>query len=172
MKILNNQDYQQVLDFVLKNGTYYESFETKKASNYYTAEFWKQSLAYEYKLMQKGLGLRFYVFPKEDPSHIIGTVSFQQITRKPLPSCHIGYKFDPNYQHIGLATETISKAIKIAASKYNLYQIHAFIMNGNTPSISLVNRLGFQYMGISKKHAKIMGEWKDHLQFSLTFVYQ
>ncbi|NLZ81838.1 MAG: GNAT family N-acetyltransferase [Clostridiales bacterium] len=172
LKILNSQDYRLVLDFLLKNGLYYESFETKKAKNYYTAEFWQNFLTYEYELMQKGLALRFYIFLKEDPSHIIGTVSFQHITKGPFPSCQIGYKFDPSYQHLGLATESIREAIKIVALEFGICQIHAFIMNGNIPSISLIKRLGFQYNGISKKHAKIMEIWKDHLQFSLTFVYQ
>lgn len=172
LKILNSQDYQLVLAFLLKNGLYYESFETQKSKNYYTAEFWKNSLEYEYKLTQKGLALRFYIFLKEDPSHIIGTVSFQHITKGNFPSCQIGYKFDPDYHHLGLATESIREAIKIVALEYGIYQIHAFIMNGNIPSISLIKRLGFQYNGISKKHAKIMGIWQDHLQFSLTLVYQ
>lgn len=172
LKILNSQDYQMVLTFLLKNGLYYESFETKKAINYYTAEFWQNSLAYEYKLMQKGLALRFYIFLKEEPSRIIGTVSFQNITKGNSPSCHIGYKFDPEYHHLGLASESIREAIKIVASEYGIHQIHAFIMNGNIPSISLIKRLGFEYKGISRKHAKIMGVWRDHLQFSLTFVYQ
>lgn len=172
LKILNSQDYQKVLDFVTENGTYYEAFETKKSRNYYTVEFWQDALAYEYKLIQKGLALRFYIFLKEDPSRIIGTVSFHHLTKGPLPSCQIGYKYDPGYQHLGLATESIKEAIKIVVFKYNLKQIDAYIMNGNIPSISLVKRLGFKYNGISEKHAKIMGIWKDHLQFSLTFVNQ
>lgn len=172
LRILNSQDHELVLDFIRKNGAYYESFETKKSKNYYTAEFWQDSLSYEYKLIQKGLALRFYIFLKEDPSHIIGTVSFQNITKGPVPSCQIGYKYDPEYHHHGFATESIREAIKIIAFKYGVCQIHAYIMTSNTPSISLVNRLGFQYNGISKKHAKIKGIWRDHLQFSLTLVYQ
>lgn len=172
LRVLNSQDYQLVLDFILKNGRYYEAFETKKAKNYYSADFWQNSLNYEYKLMEKSLALRFYVFLKEDPSHIIGTVSFQHVTKGAHPTCQIGYKYDPNYQHLGLATESIQEAIKIVNSEYGIHQIRAFIMNGNIPSISLIKRLGFQYDGVSIKHAKIMGIWRDHLQFSLTLVYQ
>ena len=111
--------------------------------------------------------VRFWIFQKTDESHIIGTVCFRNIFKNPYYSCEIGYKFDQSFWHQGYATETLQKAILIAFQEMEMHRITAHIMPQNTPSIRLVERLGFEREGIARQSALIRGQWEDHLVYSI-----
>ncbi len=40
-------------------------------------------------------------------------------------------------------------------------------MPRNTPSLSLVKKLGFHEEGLAKQYLKINGQWEDHLHMTL-----
>ena len=167
LRILSENSAPQVLDFFEKNKAIFESFEPERPKNFYTLEYQSALLKCEFDLIVKMGTLRFWIFTKEQPQQIIGTVSFQNIIRSVYQSCQIGYKFDPLYWKQGYATEGITKAISIIFQEFHLHRIDALVLPNNKPSIRLLERLGFQAEGLCRSCIFLNNHWTDHLRYSL-----
>lgn len=166
LRILHENSAAEVLDFFIRNKDIFERWEPDRPWNFYTREYQAAILKCEFELVMKMNAVRFWIFLKESPDTLIGTVSFQNVMRSVFQSCCIGYKMDKDYQQQGYATEAISTAISIIATEMGLHRIEAFVAPNNTPSIRLLERLGFVYEGIRRSCIYLHSNWTDHLQYS------
>lgn len=166
LKILVPNYADSVLEFQLNDKELFERYEAERCPNFYTLEHQKKMLEYEFRLALKKLNIRFYVFLKEDPTTIIGTIHLYNInsTHK---SCEIGYKFASRFHGKGYAFESLLEAIYIAFDELELERIVAHVQETNLSSVRLLEKIGFQKEGICRHHLCVKGQWTDHLQFSL-----
>ena len=111
--------------------------------------------------------IRFYLFKKDEPKKIIGTISISNIIRGAFQSAFIGYKLDKEYINQGYITEGINEVIDYAFRKLNLHRIEVCIMPKNAPSLKIMQKLNFTPEGLAKNYLEINGSWQDHLRFSL-----
>jgi len=167
LKILNGSNANDILRFYLANREFFECCEALRPENFYTEEFQRRVLNHEYQMCIKQTGVRFWVYKKTDPAHVIGTVCFRNIIRHVYQSCEVGYKFDSLSWHHGYASEALCKCIDIAFYEMNLHRITAHIMPDNLASIRLAERTGFNFEGIARKSALIRGVWEDHVIYSI-----
>jgi ribosomal-protein-alanine N-acetyltransferase len=167
LKTLTPEAAPMVLDFYEYNRTLFEVWEPKRAENFYTLSYQKASLSAEYHQMTDGKLLRYWVFLKEVPEEIIGTVCFQNYQKAPYHCCSLGYKFSRSHHHCGYAYESIQKAIDLIFNNYHIHRLEAFIMPNNGPSLRLIERLSFLYEGMSGSYALINGSWEDHKRYAL-----
>lgn len=159
--------YRHILYFLESNRAVFERFERDKPENYYTPEYQRQAVDYEYSLIKKKQHLRLFVFLRSNPDKIIGTVSFSNFKHFPTKTCEIGYKFDPSYHHQGYALEAVEKALDVIFSSYNMRRVNAYIQPSNTPSLNLVSNLGFTRKELIPKYAEIQGQGRDHYLYYL-----
>ena len=156
-----------VLSFYLENKDYFDLWEPIRGYNFYTLFYHKASLTAEYNLMAEGKLLRYWVFLKDNPKEIIGTLCFQNLIREPYLNCTLGYKFSHRHLHQGYAEESIKKGIDIIFQEFHMHRIEAYIMPDNEPSLRLIERLSFHYEGMSSSYARINGIWADHKRYAL-----
>lgn len=167
LKVLRPEAAKKVLCFYLDNKELFEKYEASRPDNFYTVKYQKSVLLCEYNLTVQLSAVRFYVFLKDDPDRIIGTICFRDITRSIYDSCEVGYKFDERFWHHGYATEALIEGIDIIFGDLGLHRITACVMPGNTPSIRLLESLYFKREGLLRQNARIQGEWTDHYLYSL-----
>lgn len=167
LKILPQQYTREVLNFQLRNREIFERYEPTHPDNFYTPAHQQVILKCEYNLAMKLSTVRYYVFKKEEPKNIIGTVCLHDILRMPYCYCEIGYKFDFAFQHQGYAREAVTKALEIAFSDLGLHRVYARVMPENAPSIHLLESLHFTCEGLEHSCTQIMGKWEDHLRYAL-----
>lgn len=156
-----------VLDFYLRDRAYFEQFEPDRPNQFYTLNFQKAMLRFEYNAAIKLHSVRFYVFSKSTPDRVIGTICFRNIQSSVYSSCEIGYKFSTDSQHQGYATEAMEKVLDIIFDDLQLHRVMAMVLPDNIPSIRLLVRLGFLCEGISREHMQLQGVWRDHAQYCL-----
>ncbi len=166
LKVLDPDYSNDVLRFYEKDKELFEKYEADRSPNFYTEGHQCNILHLEYGLCLKFNQVRFYVFLKEDPSTIIGTVCLYDIS-KLYKSAELGYKFSSQYHHMGYASEAVEKLLNIAFAELDLHRICARVVEENTPSIRLLEKLGFEKEGICRDYICLRGVWTDHLQFSL-----
>ena len=163
-----DQNYaQQVLSFYIANKHVLEPWEPTRAINFYTLSYQAASLAAERSLASRHQAIRYYLFEREHPEVIIGTVNFFQITHIPGGHCKLGYKLASHAWHKGYAYEAISYLIPLVFHYFSINRIEADIMPGNERSIQLIKRLNFSYEGISRNYCEIEGVLQDHQRYSL-----
>ncbi len=167
LRVLLPKHSPMVLDFYLRNKEYLEPFEPARHPGFYTMDFQKANLNFEYNSFLKHTYLRVWIFLREDASTPIGTVCFSNFLKGAFCSGVLGYKLDQDYCGHGYMTEALSYLIPIAQQEYHLHRIEAMVLLENDPSIRLLSRLNFQQEGILHGFARIQNQWKDHLLFAM-----
>ena len=119
LKVLRPEAAKKVLCFYLDNKELFEKYEASRPDNFYTVKYQKSVLLCEYNLTVQLSAVRFYVFLKDDPDRIIGTICFRDITRSIYDSCEVGYKFDERFWHHGYATEAAGHGIQYPQPRQN-----------------------------------------------------
>lgn len=156
-----------VLSFYQNNRSLFEYFEPTRPHNFYTLAYQKAAMQYEYSEIIKGKSLRYYIYLKETPDTIIGSVNFSRMEHSPFSKASLGYKLDASYHGHGYATEACQAAIPVIFSNYNIHRIEARVSPDNIPSIKLLERLAFRYEGIEYQSVEVNGTYRDHYRYSL-----
>ncbi|HVV54921.1 MAG TPA: GNAT family N-acetyltransferase [Mucilaginibacter sp.] len=92
-----------------------------------------------------------------DPK-LIGTVLYWHIERL-KDKAEIGYELLPEYQGRGIMTEALQKAIEFGFGELRFKTITAEVIENNSRSISLLQRLGFALAG-NMDHGYLLYELK------------
>lgn len=166
LQCLNSASALAVRDFYLENQPYFDPYELTRSEHFYTIGFQTAVLDWEWKEMQAKHSLRYFLFLKNEPSTIIGSVNFSDIRFGCMQKASLGYKIDHRFQHQGYAYEACIKCLEIAFQEYNLHRIEAHIMPSNQPSLHLIQRLGFVCEGLEHESAEINHKWEDLYRFS------
>lgn len=172
LHVENNSKAAEVLNFYTRNKHIFEPFEPTRPTNFYTLSYQKASMEYEFQEIMKGKTLRYYIYLREDPEVIIGSVNFSNIQSAPFSRASIGYKLDEAYQGYGYAYEACEAAIASLFEDYRLHRIDARIAPENISSIKLIERLGFVYEGIEYQGVEVNGSYKDHYRYGLISTIQ
>jgi len=98
---------------------------------------------------------------------LVGVVNVNNIVRGGLQSGYLGYGAFASHAGRGLMTEGLRAVLRSVFGDVGLHRVEANIQPGNTRSIGLVQRLGFQQEGFSRRYLKIGGEWRDHERWAL-----
>lgn len=167
LKVLTDNSTPQVMDFYKKGAAVFDLYEPPKPEHYYTEEFQTLLLKGESQAFLKGTHARFYCMKKDDPDTIIGTVSFSNIIKGAYESCILGYKFLPQYQGQGYATEGISHLLSCVFREKNLHRIEAYTLMDNQRSNALLLRLGFSYECLARSVILLDQGFTDHNRYYL-----
>ena len=168
MKILKADSAAAVLSFYLRDKELFEQTEPDRVPDFYTIPHHQKLLTCEFDLAMRLSTIRFYVFEKNDPSTIIGTVCFHNLQKAScFKTCELGYKFSSSVHHRGYAAEAIRMGLWVMFRDLKLHSARAWVLPENAPSIRLLTRLGFQQDGRVRDYLFLQGNWRDNLQFSL-----
>lgn len=167
LQIEDSTKAAQVLAFYENNRDLFERFEPTRPENFYTLAYQKAAMQYEYSEIIKGNSLRYYIYLKEMPNTIIGSINFSRLEHGPFSKASIGYKIDSAYHGHNYATEACKAAIPVMFSNYKIHRIEARVSPNNIPSIKLLEHLNFRFEGIEYQSVEVNGSYKDHYRYSL-----
>lgn len=121
----------------------------------------------EIHLQNDKLSFRFYIFLKESPDSIIGSVALNNIVCGSFMSCFIGYRLSENHLNCGYMTEAIRKIVAFAFDGLKLHRIEGNVMPKNKPSLAVLSKCAFVNEGYSPKYMRINGGGEDHIHMVL-----
>ncbi len=163
------QNAKKVLHLYDNNRSLFEPFELDRQKNFYSIGYQLALLQTEYNMFMNRDIVRFYLFKKNAPDTIIGTVAFHEIRKNFFHSCDIGYKLDGAHQHMGFATEAIMGAMGIMHDEYSMHRINAYVIPSNERSLKLLSRIGYVDEGLQKDYIFMHGNWQDHRHLAFIF---
>lgn len=172
LRPLDESSCDMVLSFLSKGKDIFEKYEMARPPLYYTPIYQKSILNQEYSATLSNRYVRYYVFLKDNPFVVIGTVSCGSITGEPYCCGTIGYKFDKEYWGRGYAREALRAVIEEIFEELKLHRLIAYVMEGNEPSIKLLEAVGFSLEGLCEKNLKVNGVWETHRLYGLLNPYE
>lgn len=167
LKVHGEDHAAEVLAFNNANRDHLRPFEPQVSDAFYTLSYQQKLLSYEFQEIMKGNTIRYYLYLKSDPTHIIGSVNLTGILRGSFCKASLGYKLDSHMVGYGYASEAVIHLLEIARTDLKLHRIEARVVPENHSSIALLNRLHFQYEGIEYQGVKIKDIWRDLLRYSI-----
>ena len=167
LKVEHADKAEAILDFYRHNSALFDNFEPTRPHNFYTEAYHRAVANAEYNSTIAGNFLRYYMYTKENPDKIMGSVNFSNITYGPFMKATLGYKLDIDYHHKGYATEAVAHCMDLMFHQYGMQRIEAKVVPHNQPSIDLLNRLHFRYEGIEYNAVSVRGNRVDLNRYSL-----
>lgn len=167
LRILNEENSEQVLDYIVRNKDFFESSEPEREEEFYTINFQAKQLKNDLNYIKSRSMLRLWVFKKDNLNKIIGQVTFYNIVPYAFLSCHLGYKSDKDESGKGFITEAVEEGIKIMFEEYGMHRIEAYVMPTNKASLRVLAKNGFIYEGVAHSFLEVNGVWKDHIHLTL-----
>jgi len=108
-----------------------------------------------------------FVVLRNDDNALAGVVNFSEIVRGAFQSAYVGYYAFAPLAGDGYMAEGFALALEFAFGQMKLHRVEANVQPANRRSLALVERLGFEREGYSRRYVKIGGRWRDHVRFAM-----
>lgn len=151
----------QLTDYKLRNRAHLEPWEPRLNPRFATpADAYAASVEKNWAGFQAGTSLAFMALDRNS-GQMVADCSFTNITPEPALSCTLGYSVDATLQGQGLMFEVVSAAVAHVFDSVGLHTIMASHSPRNERSARLLQRLGFERVGLIRSHLLIAGCWED-----------
>ncbi|MFC8303654.1 GNAT family N-acetyltransferase [Specibacter sp. NPDC057265] len=99
---------------------------------------------------------------------IVGQLTVSSITWGSSMSATLGYWVDQSRAGRGIAPTAVAMATDLCFSRLGLHRMEINVRPENSPSLRVVEKLGFRDEGLRQRFLHINGAWADHRSFALT----
>ena len=120
-----------VLEFYERNRDFLEPYEPVKRPGFYSLDFQRTNLTFEYNSFVKARHLRMWMYLRDRTDVPIGTICFSNFLHGAFSSCMLGYKTDKDHLQQGYMTEALSFLIPLVCREYRFHRIEAYVMPDN-----------------------------------------
>jgi ribosomal-protein-alanine N-acetyltransferase len=160
-------DVPAIILYYTENKAHFAPFEPLRLSDFYTQSYWCEQVKQSLHEFSTDHSLQLFLFQKENPNAIIGTINFRNFIRGVFQSCTLGYSVAEACQGKGYMTEALQVAISYVFTELNMHRIMASYIPHNQRSGMILKRLGFVVEGYARDYLMINGQWQDHILTSL-----
>ena len=103
----------------------------------------------------------------KDSRKMIGTCGFANIDSR-MKNCEIGYVLSPYFRNNGYMTEAVNAVLKLTFDVLKLETARLRIINENTASKKLAERVGFVLESVEREEMEIKGIRRDIAHYVMT----
>jgi ribosomal-protein-alanine N-acetyltransferase len=168
VRVAAETDVPALLRFFADNREHMAPWEPRRPPGFHTDDFWRVQVGRHRRAFETGSALMLFFFLNDQPSEVVGQISFTSIVRGPAEMCIVGYALAESAQGKGYMHEALSASIEYVFSHLNLHRVMANFMPQNIRSNAVLRRLGFTVEGYARDYLYIDGAWRDHVLTSLT----
>ena len=140
------------------NRAFLAPFEPDHPDEYFTATGQRERL-------EQSLARDEHRFAILDGGAIAGTISLTHVARGPLQSAIVGYWIDRERNGRGLATGALDEVVRFAFGELGLHRLEAGTLVDNLASQRVLEKNGFERIGVARRYLQIAGDWLDHVLF-------
>jgi ribosomal-protein-alanine N-acetyltransferase len=142
---------------------YLAPWEPERGEAAFNAEGSRTEIEAALARAEAGIGLAYAI---EDDGRFVGQIFLNSIVRGPyFRSCSVGYWVAKSAAGRGVATEAVRLAKRVAFQDLGLARVQAETLIDNYASQKVLQRNGFEPIGMAPAYLKIAGKWQDHLLF-------
>nr|WP_229834408.1 GNAT family protein [Streptomyces xantholiticus] len=138
-------------------------WEPRRADEFFTVEGQAHRLAERLLEYEAGRLVPWLLIAGD--GRVVGTITLSGITRGPFCSAYLGYWTAVDQQGRGLATAAVEAVCAAADDALGLHRIEASTLVDNVRSQRVLEKCGFQPIGLAPRYLHIDGAWRDHRLF-------
>jgi len=154
---LTADDAGELAALLVENRAFLAPFEPDRGERFYTVDGQRERLEREDK----------HEFAILDGEPIAGTLALSNVVRGHHESANLGYWVAERVNGRGLATRAVGELIGVAFGKLGLHRLEAGTLIDNLASQRVLEKNGFESIGLARGYLHIGGEWRDHMLFQL-----
>jgi [ribosomal protein S5]-alanine N-acetyltransferase len=152
------EDCDELAALYLANREFLAPFEPMRPPEFFTGEGQRDRL-------QRQLADDTHPFVILDGDEIAGTINIFHVVRESLQGCTIGYWVDGARNGRGLATGAVEDAVAYAFGELDLHRVEAATLVDNIASQRVLEKSGFDRIGLARGFLRIAGDWRDFYLF-------
>jgi len=152
------EDCDELAALYAANRDFLAPFEPIRPPEFFTGAGQRDRLA-------RQLADETHPFAILDGETIAGTINVFHIVRESLQGCTIGYWVDHPRNGRGLATGAVGEILSYAFDELALHRVEAATLVDNLPSQRVLEKNGFERIGLARSFLRIDDEWRDFLLF-------
>ena len=107
-----------------------------------------------------------YSYAIELDGTLVGTLTISDIIRGSFQSAHLGYWVSSAVNGRGIGTAAVAAAVELSFGELRLHRLQAATLLTNHASQRVLEKNGFERIGVSPKYLRIAGRWQDHVLFA------
>jgi len=115
--------------------------------------------------LERQLADETHPFAILDGDYIAGTINLFHIVRESFQSGTIGYWVDGPRNGRGIATGAVGEIVAYAFEDLDLHRVEASTLVDNIASQRVLERNGFDRIGLARGFLRIAGDWRDFYLF-------
>ena len=158
-------DYEDWVDLRRSNKAHLSPWEPLWDDNHLTRPSYRARLSRFKKMVSGETGYPFHIF-RETDMQIIGACNITHLERGINQSAKLGYWVGEQYARQGYARASVRAACQFCFDELGLHRIEAAVRPDNTPSIHLLEAIGFMREGTARGYLRIDGQWHDHVIYA------
>ena len=163
-RLISPADATDLAALLTANRDFLQPWEPVRSESYFTAE--GQLAGIEDALDRHAQGsTQPHVIV--DSGQIAGRITLNGIVRGPFLSCSVGYWVGQSANGRGLATAALREMLGVAFTRLGLHRVQAETLAHNIGSQRVLERNGFERIGMAPAYLRIAGQWQDHILFQL-----
>ena len=155
---LRREDAEELAALYRANRDFLAPFEPVRPEDFFTVEGQLDRLAQQ-------LADDTHPFAILDGEQIAGTINLFNIVRGALEGGTIGYWVDGTRNRRGLATGAVGDMLAYAFGDAGLHRVEAATLVDNLPSQRVLEKNGFERIGLARRLLRINDEWRDFFLF-------
>ena len=162
LRVSREEDAAALAAAYVRNRGHLAQWDPTRTEDFYTEEGQLVRIRESLALRERETALPL-LFVEGDT--VLGVLNLTSIVRGPFQSAVVGYWLDRDHTGRGLASAALKAVIEVARDDYGLHRLEAGTLLHNRASQSVLNRNGFERIGVAPAYLKIAGRWQDHVLF-------
>ena len=162
---LQLDDADELVRYVTRNRIHLTPTQPRRGEAFWTAAGQRVRVAASLEEMARGRMMPLLVL--EDGA-MVAELTLSDITGGVFMSAALGYSVDGERLRRGIAAWAVAATVDIAFTALHLHRIQAGTLPENIASQGVLERCGFERIGLARDYLAIAGVWRDHVLWQLT----
>lgn len=163
IRLIRLDDAAPLADLVAASREHLAPWEPVRGDDYFTEPGQRAAVEASLDRQARGEGMPWVIL--DDTGEVAGRVTLSDIVRGPFQSCHMGYWIGARQAGRGFTTEAVLAAVASAFADLGLHRVQAGTLVHNVASQRVLQKAGFERIGLAREYLRIAGAWQDHLLF-------
>lgn len=162
LRLIRRDDGPRLAAAYERNRDHLEPWEPARSEAFYSPKYHTERIPV--LLLEHSSG-RAVPLVLESDGEIVGRLTLSDVVRGAFCNGHLGYWIDARIAGRGVMSAAVNAVADHARDDLGLHRLQAATLLHNAASQRVLDRTGFERIGMAPKYLQIAGRWQDHLLF-------